>query len=337
MSTLLEQKILSESKKECKFILFHLFHFCIFLKFISLCCSHDDTSADMKSDINEATVNVKMNMKAGLRTWIPDEKCLSNNGKNYRSVHVDVMNYIVGLTPINEKDVKDTLPDPPRTKLVEGEAYCTNYSQSETQEGLDIVTQVQKVIADTEGDISVMYFNSVVTKHTKYYNLVDFLIERHHWSVWRVYVSQNGAKVFILHKNESVILLLNSSCRAFNPLLCDDLQEDILSFVEIVRSALGGLEWKDEVGKIETNRENGSEVTLLSQRLKLMGVGQYFRSQLMHKNFVPDDVRPNYLLEYNNLQTTERVTTNPQMCYVRTSVSFFWILMHHFYSLNPHQ
>ena len=93
--------------------------------------------------------------------------------------------------------------------------------------------------------------------------------------------------------------------------------------VDIVRSALGELDWKDEVGKIATNHENGYLISILSQRLKLMGVGQYYRSQLLHDPYVPDDVRPNYLLEYNNLQTTQRVTTNPQMCYVRTSVSLF--------------
>ena len=130
---------------------------------------------------------------------------------------------------------------------------------------------------------------------------------------------------------------MNSPCRALNPLLCDDFQEDVLSFVEITRNALGGLDWKDEVGKIATNHEYGYLIALLSQRLKLMGIGLYYRSQLLHKNFVPDDVGPSYLLEYNNLQKTERVTTRPYNQYVRTSVSYFYFKCIVCYSPDPHQ
>ena len=94
--------------------------------------SHDDISGCMKCDIKKITENRELNMVAANTTWKPDEKCLSNNGKNFRSAQVDMMKYMIDKTPFDKKDVKDALPDPPKTKLVKGKAYCTNYSEPET-------------------------------------------------------------------------------------------------------------------------------------------------------------------------------------------------------------
>jgi hypothetical protein len=275
----------------------------------------------MKGDIKKITENRQLSLVAVNTTWRPDEKCLSKNGENFRSAHIDMMKYTIDLTPFDKKNVKDALPDPPKTKL-EGEAYSTNYSPSETREGREVISRAQKLVADTTGGIGITYFNSVVTKHSSYNNLVEFLIERHEWAVWRVYVSSNGAKVYILYKNGSVYLVLNSSCRALNPTFSDDMQEDILSFIEIVRNALGGLNWKDNVGDIDVNHGKGSLVVLLSQLFKMTSIGPYYRSKLLHYFFVLDKIRKIYLLEYNNLQKTKRVTTNSDSCRMRFVVSF---------------
>ena len=78
-----------------------------------------------------------------------------------------MMNYTIDKTPFDKKNVKDALPKPPRTKLVEGEAYCTNYSSPETREGREVISQAQERVANTEGGIGITYFNSVVTKHSQ--------------------------------------------------------------------------------------------------------------------------------------------------------------------------
>lgn len=263
-------------------------------------------------------------------TWQTDTLCFPG-GKQAFSAQIQAVEFIIDGVPVSQKNHFNILTKPPKDKKDPGNAYDINYNNEETDEGIAIATEWQERVANTKGGIAVALRNEVVFRnHETCNDFMEYFISECGWKEKHTFQLKRkaGARIHLLYKNSSVMLVINSPGLAFHPDINADIQEEILYLSSILRRALRLQNWKDKNIKCSFEEQEGILAPLVSQRLKILGLNGHDRSHILKYLYVHGETREQLFTgQLDNLRRTTRVTSIDTSSWIRTSVSFSFIIL----------
>jgi hypothetical protein len=291
--------------------------------------SHNQISNTLSDSIQEVRGDCEATFFGIADTWVPDYRCFP--GGLAISAQIQASKFITDGVPVSQKLRFDTLTKPPEDKKDPGNTYDTNYKNKETDVGIAIATEWQERVANTKGGIAVALRNEVVFRnHETCKDFKGYFISECGWKEKHTFQSKRcpGARIHLLYKNRSVMLVINSPGLAFHPEFYSDIQEEILYLCSILRCALRRQDWKDKNIKCNFEEQEGILAPLVSQRLKILGLDGHDRSHILKYLYVYGDTRKLIFTgQLDNLRRTTRVTSIVTSSWIRTSVSFSIIIL----------
>lgn len=276
----------------------------------------------MLEAIGKELENLKGTFCGCANTWKTDDKCFPGGSQAF-SAQIMMSKYATDGVPVGQKENHfDLLEREPENKDDPDSPYCTSYGSEERKVGIQKAWDWQHKVANTEGGIAMGLLNGVLfEEHERCKDLKEYLTKECGWEEKHIFRVQK-AQISLLSKNKSVILVTNAPGLAFDPRINARIQEEILFLFSILHTVLRRQKWKENTFEHNFDPKEGILVHLVSQRLKLLCVGGYYRSHFLKYFFIYGELRNRLFSgEIDNLYRTTRVTSLRGDSYIRTWVS----------------